>query len=492
MHTPPASPSQPPAHGLRETIEDNVLNPVAEADRRSGWALLSNSAGVGTTLAMLLVGGGASYLVGVWWTIAMAAVSAAFGAVIGTLTGRVSQSTGTSSTVTSRFHGLGASGSALASLMFAAIIVCFLALENALLYHGTLFMLDMAPSTTNAVVIYGVLTLVWIGLALFGVRLVQRVSLALTVLASVLMIVVTVLAFRESPLDVGGVLGFTPEHIGGTEVMATLASMMGMVGALTLTNADFTRYARTAKDVRIMAVGGALIVNFGVVVLGALLYQAGDAVVAAYLEEPGRADFAAAQPGGTTAEKVQALAHSNAGAYFVVLAGFVGFLVMYAAQVKAQVINAYTSSLSLTNLVDALTGRAPSRVLMLLVANALALVAVWADILSLLGELLGALGIATCSLAALLIADFRLAKGRSAARVERVNWAGVVALVVGFGVSYALFVTDTFQLAFLVTLVLTPLLYTVLRTTVLTPGTGTGYVEATAALREHDGEEATA
>jgi cytosine permease len=287
----------------------------------------------------------------------------------------------------------------------------------------------------------------------------------------------------------GDVLGFRPDHVGRSEVMDTLAGMMGMVGALTLTNADFSRYARTARDVRIMAVGGAVVVNFGVVVLGALLYQAGDAVVAKYLQEPGRAGLAAGTPGATTAEKVQTLAHGNAGAYFVVLAGLLGFLVMYAAQIKAQVINAYTSSLSMTNLAHALTGKAPSRVLMMVVANVLALLAVWGDVLSFLGELLGALGIATCSLIALLVTDFKLVRGRTPDRVERFNWAGVIALAVGFGISYWLFWADIFELGFLITLVLTPAVYLGLRRTVLPPGTGTTYVEATAALREIDGEE---
>ncbi|KAB2383694.1 hypothetical protein F9B16_11440 [Actinomadura montaniterrae] len=142
-----------------------------------------------------------------------------------------------------------------------------------------------------------------------------------------------------------------------------------------------------------------------------------------------------------------------------------------------------------SNLADALTGKAPSRVLMMVVANVLALLAVWGDVLSFLGELLGALGIATCSLIALLVTDFKLVRSRTPDRVERVNWAGVIALTVGFGISYWLFWADIFELGFLITLVLTPAVYLGLRRTVLPPGTGTTYVEATAALREIDAEE---
>lgn len=113
---------------------------------------------------------------------------------------------------------------------------------------------------------------------------------------------------------------------------------------------------------------------------------------------------------------------------------------MYAAQVKAQVINAYTGSLS-----------------------------------------------------ALLITDFQLTRGRRpGSLVERFNWAGIIALVVGFGVSYYLFTTGIFQLGFLVTLALTPTIYLALRRTILRPGVGTSYVKATAALREIEDEEAVA
>lgn len=472
---------------LRAQMEDNVLNPVAEQERQGGWALLANTAGVGTTLAMLLIGGSASYVVGVPWAIAMAAVSALFGSVVGSLTGRVSQSTGMSSTVTTRFHGLGATGSALASFIFAWMILSFLALENVLLYNGTLFMLGWSPTAANAIGIYGALTVLWILLALFGVKIVQRTSLILTLVAGTLMLVVGVLALTRSDLGVGQVFASAPEHVGPAQVMGVLATMVGMAGALSLTGADFARYARSGRDVRIMAVGGNVIVNFGVVSLGALLYQAGDTVVARFLANPANAGVAAAQAGESTAEKVHFLAQTNAGAYFILLAGVVGFLVMYAAQVKAQVINVYAGSLSLTNLVDALLGRKVSRILMVVLGNAIALLAVWGGILGFLVQFLGALGIATFSLAALVVTDFYVLRRRQAAptdRVERINWAGLIAVVVGFGTSYLLLVTGVFALGFVVTLVLTPLVYVLLRRTVLPEGRGTTFVTGTAALKE--------
>ncbi|MGO2109984.1 MAG: purine-cytosine permease family protein, partial [Pseudoclavibacter sp.] len=464
-----------------------VLNPVAEEERQSGWSLLANTAGVGTTLAMLLVGGTASYVVGVGWAMVAAAICAVFGAVIGVMVGMVAQNTGMSSTVSTRFHGLGARGSALASLVFAFMILSFLALENALLYNGTLFLFGWQPTLLNAIVIYGILTIVWILLALFGLKLVQISSLWLTLLAGILMIVILFIAMAQSTHTAGHILEFVPEGFGFVAFLGVLSSMIGFAGALALTGADFARYARTKRDVRIMSIGGNIIVNFGVVSLGAWLYQAGDSVVAQYLEDPANAAVAASQLGDTTVEKVQFLANNNAGAYFVILAGIIGFIVMYAAQVKAQAINAYAGSLSLANMFDAIFRRTPSRIITLIVANVIAMLAVLGGILGVLAQFLGILGIATFTLCALIIADYffvRRGRGVSTQQVEAWNWAGIIAFIVGFAVSYVLQITGIFPPGFLLTLILTPLVYVILRRTVLKPGTGTAYVSGTTALLE--------
>ena len=159
---------------LRAVIEDNALQSVPPEQRQSGWSLFANTAGVGSTLVVLSIGAAVSFTAGTKWGLVVALVAAVFGSALGWAVGRVCQATGTSSTVTSRFHGLGARGSALASLIFAFMILGFLALENALLYHGTIFMFGWEPSAANKIGIYGVLTLFWIVLTTLGSVLVRR------------------------------------------------------------------------------------------------------------------------------------------------------------------------------------------------------------------------------------------------------------------------------------------------------------------------------
>ncbi|WP_340538841.1 purine-cytosine permease family protein [Nocardioides sp. GXZ039] len=470
---------------LRAVIEDNALQSVPSEQRQSGWKLFANTAGVGSTLVVLGVGAAVTFTAGTKWGLVVALIAAVFGSTIGWGVGRVCQVAGTSSTVTSRFFGLGSRGSAVASLVFAFMILGFLALENALLYYGTIFMFGWEPTTANKIGIYAVLTIAWIVLTTFGLGLVQKVSLLLTVLCGILFVVVTFVALDKSAVTLGDIWAYSPPDVGFTEITAALSIIAGIAGALALVGADFSRYARTSSDVKILAVGGAIVVNIVVVAIGTIVFQAGNLVVAEHLADPANADQAASQAGATIADKIAFMSSANPGAYFIVLSGFLGFLVMYAAQAKAQVLNTYSGSLALSNLSDALTGRSPGRLVMVVLGNVIALLAIWGDILDRINSFLGLLGILTTALCALMIADFfvvRRGSTGSIGRVEQFNWAGIIAMLGSSALAYWLQDSGRTNLGFLIALVLCPLVYVLLRSTVLPEGKGTRTVEASVAL----------
>ncbi|WP_337821482.1 cytosine permease [Amycolatopsis sp. A1MSW2902] len=481
VDTPDSSPrtpvpaAAPPKTGLGAVIEDYALERVPESARRGGWGLLWNTAGAGSTLVVLSVGAAVTLIAGVGWGFAVGAATALFGGGLGWAVGHVSRVQGTSSTLTARYYGLGSRGSVLASLIFAVMIVSFLALENAMLYNGTLFLFGWAPSLGHAVLILGVLTVLWLVLPTFGISLVQRTSGLLTAVSAVLFVVVAGIAVSSSGRSVGAILGSGPGVPGfagqADRVQAALALLAGIAGALALLGADFARYARTSKDVGVMAVGGSVVVNLLVPILGTLIVQAGSVVVGIRLNSDPA--LAATQPGGSAEEKVAGMVSANPGAFFVVLAGAVGFALVYAAQAKAQVVNAYSASLSLTNLVDGLTGRSPGRLVMLVVANAAALAMIAGGILNVLASWLDALGILTTSLCTLMIVDYFVVRRRRPAgpgTVERVNWAGVLSLLAASALAETLVLSGVTRLGFLVAIATTAVLYPALRLTVLPPG----------------------
>lgn len=135
-----------------------------------------STAGIVSPMIQLAIGGGVTLIAGVggapapvlsWWSSA----EGSGGSLAMSPTGQEPQARSPRAST-----GFGLRGSALASLVFTFMIVGFLPLENALLYYGTLFMFGLEPTTTNAIVIYGLLTVAWIVLTTFGLKLVQRVS----------------------------------------------------------------------------------------------------------------------------------------------------------------------------------------------------------------------------------------------------------------------------------------------------------------------------
>lgn len=484
--------AEPAVHQDRSLVartEDHALTAVPASERRSGWAFRMNGVGLVTTLLQISIGGMVTLIAGVGWGLIAGAVVALFGGTLGWLVGHVAYVSGTSSTVTTRFYGLGVRGSAIASLIFAFMILGFLALENAILYYGTLFMLGWDASIGNAIMIYGAFTVAWILLAMFGMSIVQRTSVILLPAFLVLVVVVAGLAVAASDVSLGEALSrgpVVPGFDGGWQrFTAVLALMAGSAGALALVDADFARYARSTKDIGILAYAGAIMMDIVLVALGSVVLGAGGPVVAEYLSN--NPEVAGSQDGGTIADKVAWMATNNAGAYFIVLAGLVGFALMYAAQVKSQVINTYSGSLALSNLFDALFGRSAGRFVMVVLGNIIGLLMVAGDILGLIHSYLGALGITTTAVAGVIIADFfivRRARAVTGGQVESVNWAGVSSVVISVAVGLWLTSQGVTQLGFLVSLVLVLILYPVMRLYVVREGVGTHFVSTRQTMEE--------
>src|SRR5712692_8291213 len=166
---------------LRKVIEDYALEAVPESQRKSGWQLMWMTAGLVTTLVQLLIGSYVTALAGVAYGVLAGVLVGLFGGTLGWLVGRMALAEGLSSTVLSRFYGLGVRSSFVASAIYSFMILGFLALENALLYNGTIFALGWQDRIGKRVLIYGLLTLLWIYLTTYGVKQVLRVSSVLTI-----------------------------------------------------------------------------------------------------------------------------------------------------------------------------------------------------------------------------------------------------------------------------------------------------------------------
>lgn len=469
---------------LAEMAEDHSLVMVPIEDRKSGLALSMSPVGVATALVIFAIGGFTVILAGFKWGVLAGVAVSVLGIVLGKLLGRMAFETGMSSTLTSRFFGFGFRGSALGSAIFAFMILGFLALESALLYEGTLLMFQWEDTWPVRIALYTVLTLIWIGLAIFGIKLALQASTVLTVVTLAVTFYMIYQIFVLQGADLSTVFnyqGIVPGS-GWSKFEAAVALIGGTAGTIALLTTDFARYCRNHNDVSVLAVAGPLVQNVVTVILGALI------VVGSL---PQIIDYLMARDAGLTVEAATAEAGGfvmgNTGAYYIILAGWLGFITIYAAQAKAQGINAYSGSLALVNLIDALFDKKTSRALMVVIGNILALMMIAADILGQFASWIAYLGCMTLGLCGVMIADYyfvrRMRFNQQSQKVENWNWAGIITLIITAGIGIYLIQAQIWALGFLLTFVLSLIIYPLLRA-LMPEGTATGYVSDEIALEE--------
>ena len=448
---------------LKKVIEDHALEQVPMEERKSFLSLSWNTMGICSTLIQLLIGGVVTFIAGMYVGFLAALVSVILGTTLGWLVGYISFKRGLSSTVIARFHGFGTIGSGLiASSIYSFMIIGFLALENALLYEGILFYLDLQHSITNAILIYGILTLAWIFLAMWGIKWITHFSSSTIIAFLLVLAYMLITCTSKSGMGIGEILSHAPVFPGGTKLghfFVAINMLMGSVGALALVDADYGRYARSGKDVFLMALLGFIMMDILMFTIGAVIIYAGFDTVKNYYVANGMA-----------MEQAANLALNNVAATFIILGGLVGTILMLLAQAKAQVLNTYSASLALSNFFDTLKIR-QSRFLTVIIANIIGILMVVGNILGLVQSWLTVLGVITTCFAVIIVADFYFVRKKQTQQsenaVENFNWAGIITVTVASVLAMAL--QKNVPIPFLTSTVISLVIYPFLRIYVLKP-----------------------
>jgi len=464
------------SHDLKEMIEDHALERVPDSHRK-GWLALSwNTAGIVTTLVQIFFGALVTFVAGFRIALTAGILVTVVGALLGWACGHVAYRSGLSSTVLARHFGFGAKGSIIASLIYGFMIIGFLALENALLYHGFLFYFRLQDTLWNAALIYGALTIAWILLTAYGFNLIVKVSsitLSLFLLVLLYMTYVVVSGMQHSSAELFSFGSQLPASALAAMHVTTDADkfifavnvLIGSAGALALTDADIGRFARRSRDIAIAALIGNIMMDILMLSVGGIIMYAG---------VPALVDFYVSSGMSLTDAHKETLAspHSIAAA-FVVFGGALGAILMVLAQGKAQVLNTYSASLSLSNLSDALHWR-PGRLTFVILANIIGLCMLTGHILALVNSWITILGVLTTSFSGVIVADYYIVRritgqGSDHSHApETVNWAGVVTVIVSVTTSHYL-LSSFVPIEFFSTLAISFLLYPALRLTVWKP-----------------------
>ena len=425
---------------VSEKIEDHALEPVPD-DLRQGWLSLTwNTTGMVVSLVQLFFGALVTFVAGIEIALIAGSVVTIIGALLGWACGHIAYHSGLSSTVLSRYFGFGKQGSVIASLIFAFMIIGFLALENALLYHGFVFYFQLPDTTTTKILIYGGMTILWILLTSYGFNLVARVASISLILSLVVLAYVMTVAVSGGSHSVSQLLSFgsqfSPEALQQMGVVSdkdkfifAVNILIGSAGALALFDADLGRYARRSVDIGIAALMGNLAMDILMLsVGGVIMYAGGPALVEFYTKTQGLTLEAARHAALQSPDSITAA--------FVVLGGAMGALLLVLAQGKTQVLNTYSASLSLSNLFDALNFR-PGRLTFVIMGNIIGLLMIYGNLLELINSWITMLGVLTTAFAGIIVADFFIvrrlvdnARLSAIVNAESVNWSGVATIFI--------------------------------------------------------------
>ena len=424
-------------HQLAARSDDHALEPVPGGARQNWLQLSWSTAGIVTTLVQLFLGALTTFVAGFRIAIVAGVAVTIIGSLLGWGMGHVAYRTGLASTVLSRRHGLGQRGSVLLALVFGFMIIGFIALENAMLYKGFLFYTELADTLPLRLLVYGGLTLAWILLTAFGFTLVSRVA-SITLIAFLAVLVYMLFdVIASSGQSWASVLQYgaqvPPQMLQAMgadsdsgKFIFCVNVLIGSAGALALMDADLGRYARSSRDIALAALAGNLFMDVVMVAVGGIIMYAGmDQLIAHYVRVDGLAPEAA--------RALALQSPDSVAAAFIIFGGALGTLLMVLAQSKAQVLNTYSASLSLTSMFDALFGWRPGRLLFVVLANLLACLMLSGAILEWVNSFITVLGVLTTCFCGIILADyFIVAPRRAAAAIPDVNWAGVATLVLAF------------------------------------------------------------
>jgi cytosine permease len=324
-----------------------------------------------------------------------------------------------------------------------------------------------------------VLTVLWIALTTYGFSFVSRVSSVLVVVYLVVLVYIIVRLVATTGHSVHDLVSYPSllppdvlNSLGASSATGKfifcLNLLIGSAGALALTDADLGRYARRSRDIGIAALAGTMAMDiFSLAAGGIIVYTGAPMLVDFYMTHNGLSREAAnhAVLGGP----------DSIAAALLVFGGGIGALVMTIGQAKAQVLNAYSASLSLSNLFDALCGWRPGRFTFVVLANVIGILMLYGSILEAVNSYITVLGVITTAFASVVVLDYyfvseRLAarNGASAATIDAFNWAGITT-VIGASVLSHFVLSAYVPVQFATTLVLCVVFYPSLRLGVLKP-----------------------
>lgn len=366
------------SHG-DESTGDYTFDRVPREERKMGWLSITNiTFGIATAIFYFQMGSVMALQFGAANAIISAIYAILVAGILGTIIVYLSAKSGMNVNLLSR-GGFGYIGASLTSLIYASNFIMYCAFEGMILVAAVH---AYFPAVPMWLLIIGFGSVV-IPLNWFGIKQLDKLQKWSLPVFAIFLVAAIYVAFNTTSKFDGNFWTYMPEgvQIGGTALLLCIGMQHGIMGLTALIASDYARFLKP-KDLKIGSVAIGFIPQifcFGVM-------------------------------GGLGIWFGVTLGESNPGVYIVVLLGLGGVLFTMLTQIRINITNIYSSSLSLSSFFENMFGFTPGRRFWVVVAGVIAIVLMLGGIVDHLDVAMTFQGVALMSWAAILVTDALVVK----------------------------------------------------------------------------------
>ena len=365
-------------HNVEES--DYSLNKVPYKERNMDWLSITNiTFGIATAIFYFQLGSVMALQFGAINALISAGYAIVVAGIMATIISYLSARSGMNVNLMSRGGGFGYIGASLTSLIYASNFIMYCAFEGMILVYAVHEFFPVIPKWV-LIVVFGSLV---IPLNWFGIKQLDKLQKwSLPIFFAFLIGAITVALFTTSLYD-GAFWTYMPEgvQVGGTALLMCIGMQHGIMGLTALLASDYARFLKPEH------------IKLGSVAIGFIPQI-----------------FCYGVMGGLGIWFGVRLAEPNPGVYIVQLLGIGGALFTMLTQVRINVTNIYSSSLSLSNFFENVFRFTPGRRFWIVVAGMTAMALMLGGIVDHLDAALTFQGVFLLAWASVLITDALIVK----------------------------------------------------------------------------------
>ncbi|WP_396019975.1 purine-cytosine permease family protein [Bacillus sp. SD088] len=378
-----------------------------------GWISITNiTFGIATAIFYFQMGSVMALQFGAMNAIISAIYAIIVAGILGTFIAYLSAKSGMNVNLMSRGGGFGYIGASLTSFIYATNFIMYCALEGMILVSAVHSFFPIIPEWA-LILFFGTLV---IPLNWFGIKQLDKLQKWSLPLFFIFLIAAIVVSAKTPSLFAGSFWSYMPENVqvGGTALLLCIGMQHGIMGLTPLLASDYTRFLKP-KDTKI-----------GIFAIGFIPQI-----------------FCFGVMGGLGIWFGVRLGEPNPGVYIVLLLGIWGALFTMLTQVRINITNIYSGSLSLSNFFENVFKFTPGRRFWVVITGISAMILMLGGIVNHLDTAMTFQGVFLLTWASILVTDALIVKkllkigpGYYEARQDNLykwNPVGVVSLLVASG-----------------------------------------------------------